>query len=125
MRVTEKVLRWFDNPRQFRSKALALDDNMKKTLTVLTVLILVGWGVSNHQSTVFAQSSLVQELEVENAELREKLDNIRNLVSEEKSDLDDVENDVQSDDPCDDTNAYSNASDVEDKLSEIEAEASY
>jgi len=57
--------------------------------------------------------------------LKEKLDNIQDLVTKAKSDLDDVETDVQSDEPCEDTSAYSNASDVEDRLNEIESEATY
>jgi predicted nuclease with TOPRIM domain len=97
---------------------------MKNILGVLALFLVIGWVLTTRE-TVSAQSSRVQELEAENAELTEKLDNIESLVAEAKSDLDDVETDVQTDEPCEDTSAYSNASDVEDKLNEIESEASH
>ncbi|MBZ5668369.1 MAG: hypothetical protein LAO04_01385 [Acidobacteriia bacterium] len=100
---------------------------MKKVLIILSVLLVIGWGVFHYSNAAAAQraSTRVQELEGENAELKEKLDNIQSLVAEARSDLDDVETDVQSDEPCEDTRAYSDASDVEIKLNEIESEASY
>src|SRR5579862_8741673 len=39
--------------------------------------------------------SRIQELEDENAKLKEKLDNIQDLVTQAKSDLDDVESEAQ------------------------------
>jgi uncharacterized protein YlxW (UPF0749 family) len=72
-----------------------------------------------------AADSRIQELEKENAELREKLENIRDLVTQAKSDLDDVQTEAQSDEPCEDTNAHSYASDVEDKLNDIDSETSH
>lgn len=100
---------------------------MKNVLNVVIVLAVVGGGVVGFASALTAQraSAQVQELEDENAELKEKLDNIQGLVTEAKSHLDDVESEVQSDEPCEDTNAQSDASDVENKLNEIEAEALY
>lgn len=94
---------------------------MKKVLIILVVLVVIGWGVFAYSNA----GTRVQELEDENSELKEKLDNIQNLVAEAKSDLDDVETDVQSAEPCEETSAYSDASGVEDKLNEIESEASY
>jgi len=94
---------------------------MKKVLIILAVLVVIGWGAFGYSNA----STRVQELEDENAELKEKLDNIQNLVAEAKSHLDDVETDVQSDEPCEETSAQSDVSDVEYKLNEIESEASY
>jgi peptidoglycan hydrolase CwlO-like protein len=100
---------------------------MKKVLSTVAVLVVVCGVILAYSSAATAQhaSAQVQELEDENAELKEKLDNIQGLVAEAKSHLDDVEGEVQSDEPCEDTNAQSYASDVEDKLNEIESEASY
>ena len=97
---------------------------MKNALVVLAVLIVLGCVFATREN-VAAQSSRVQQLEDENAELTEKLERIESLASEAKSDLDDVESDVQTDEACEDTIAYSHASDVEDKLNEIESEASH
>lgn len=98
---------------------------MAKMLITAGVLLVIGSGGLGYHSAIVAQNSRLQELEDENAELKEKLDNIQDLVTHAKSDLDDVETEAQSDESCEDTNAYSDATDVEDKLNEIESEASY
>lgn len=103
------------------------EERMKKVAIILALLAVISWGVFGYSNAATAQraGTRIQELEDENAELKEKLDNIQTLVAEAKSDLDDVETDVQSDEPCEETSAHSHASDVEDKLNEIESEASY
>lgn len=86
------------------------------------VLLIVGWFAHSNAS---ASNDRIRELEIGNTELKEKLDNIQDYVRQAKSDLDDVETAVDTDDSCSETDAASNASDVEDKLNMIESEASY
>lgn len=96
---------------------------MKNILIAISVILLLGgWFAHSNAS---ASNDRIRELEIGNAALKAKLDNIQEYVTEAKSDLDDVESDVDTDDSCDETSAASNASDVEDKLNEIESEASY
>jgi predicted nuclease with TOPRIM domain len=96
---------------------------MKKVLIAISAILLIGgWFAHSNAS---ASNDRIRELEIGNAELKEKLDNIQDYVRRAKSDLDDVESAVDTDDSCNETSAASNASDVEDKLNEIESEASY
>ena len=96
---------------------------MRKILIAVSgILLLGGWFAHSNAS---ASSNRIRELEIGNAALKEKLDNIQEYVGQAKSDLDDVESDVDTDDSCNETSAASNASDVEVKLNEIESEASY
>lgn len=91
-------------------------------IAVSVILLLVGWFAHNNAS---ASNDRIRELEIGNRELKEKLDNIQEYVTQAKSDLDDVESAVDTDDSCNETSAASDASDVEDKLNDIESEASY
>jgi peptidoglycan hydrolase CwlO-like protein len=98
---------------------------MTKTLILVGITLAVLSGIIGYRSAAAGQNSRIQELEQENADLKEKLDNIQSLVTDAKSDLDDVESEAQSDESCEDTNAYSDATDVEDKLNDIESESDY
>jgi hypothetical protein len=91
-------------------------------IAVSGILLLGGWFVHNNAS---ASDGRIHELEIGNRELKDKLDNIQEYVMQAKSDLDDVESAVDTDDSCNETSAASDASDAEDKLNEIESEASY
>jgi len=97
---------------------------MNKALIVVGVLLVVALGFVAYRGAVAVEHSRIRRLESENAKLKEKLDNIQDLVTEAKDDLEDVEDEVQSDESCKDTDAYSDAADVEDKLNEIDSEAS-
>ena len=97
---------------------------MNKALIVVGVLLVVVSGFVGYGGAVAVEHSRIQRLESENAELKGKLDNIQDLVTEAKDDLEDVEDEVQTDESCEDTDAYSDAGDVEDKLNEIGSEAS-
>jgi len=98
--------------------------HMNKARIAVGVLLAVASGFAGYSGAVAAQHSRMQRLESENAEMKGKLDNIQDLVTEAKDDLDDVEDEVQSEESCQDTDAYSDAADVEDKLNEIDSEAS-
>jgi hypothetical protein len=91
-------------------------------IAVSAILLLGGWFAHNNAS---ASNDRIHELEIGNRELKDKLDNIQEYVTQAKSDLDDVTSDVDTDDSCNETSAASHASDVEDKLNEIESEADY
>jgi transketolase len=96
---------------------------MRKILIAVSAILLsVGWFA---HSNAPASNDRRRELEIDNRELKEKLDNIQEYVTQAKSDLDDVESAVDTDDSCNETSAASDASDVEDKVNEIETEASY
>jgi len=97
---------------------------MNKALLAVGVLLIVVSGFAGYGGAVAAQHTRIQRLESENAQLKGKLDNIQDLVTEAKDDLDDVEDEVQSEESCEDTDAYSDAAVVEDKLNEIDSEAS-
>jgi predicted nuclease with TOPRIM domain len=92
---------------------------MKKVFITVGIFLAFALGVLGCGDTA---NSRIQELEDENSQLRGKLDNIQDLVAQAKSDLDDVQTEAQSDETCDDTNAYSYATNVEDKLNEIDSE---
>jgi predicted nuclease with TOPRIM domain len=94
----------------------------KFLIAVSAILLLVGWFGHSNAS---ASNDRIRELEIGNQELKEKLDNIQEYVTQAKSDLDDVESAVDTDDSCNETSAASDASDVESKLNEIESETSY
>jgi hypothetical protein len=98
---------------------------MVKLFVMAGVLLVVTSADLGYHSAAVAQNSRVEELEDENAALKEKLDNIQELATKAKSGLEDVEAEAQSDKPCADTDAYSDATDVEDKLNGISSEASY
>ena len=91
-------------------------------IAISVILLIAGWFAHNNAA---AENGRIRQLEIGNAELKAKLDNIQEYVTQAKSDLDDVKSDVDTDDSCDETSATSHASDVEDKLNEIESEASY
>jgi hypothetical protein len=97
---------------------------MNKALIAAGVLLVVASAFVGYSGAVAAEHSRIQRLESENAQLKGKLENIQDLVTEAKDDLEDVEDEVQTDESCEDTDAYSDATDVEDKLNEIDSEAS-
>jgi hypothetical protein len=95
---------------------------MKRILFVVGISLALVFGVSGCGETA---DDRIQKLEAENAGLKGKLDNIQDLVTRAMSDLDDVQTEAQSEEACEDTNAYSYARDVEDKLDEIDSETSH
>ena len=97
---------------------------MNKALIAVGVLLVVASASVGYGGAVAAQHSLIHRLESENVELKGRLDDIQDLITDAKADLDDVKDEVQSDESCEDTDAYSDAADVEDKLNEIDSEAS-
>ena len=98
---------------------------MNRMIIATGFLLAIALGGPVYQNAVAGQNSALQDLEDENAELKQKLDNIQDLVTQAKSDLDDTETEAQRDESCTDTDAYSDATDVEAKLNDIESEASY
>jgi Tfp pilus assembly protein PilN len=66
-----------------------------KTFILVGCLLVATSGLVGYHSATAEQQSRVQELEQENADLKEKLDNIQSLVSDAKSDLDAVESEAQ------------------------------
>jgi len=108
----------------FAKQDILVDFDMNKALVAVGALLVVVSGFAGYGGAAAAQHSRIQRLENANAELKGKLDNIQDLVTEAKDDLDDVEDEVQSEESCEDTDAYSDAADVEDKLNEIDSEAS-